>query len=62
MAAQVVDSCYTACGATVVFDGHLIQRLFLDMHVITQHSQGRLAHYELVGKHSLGLEIDETRL
>jgi alkylation response protein AidB-like acyl-CoA dehydrogenase len=62
MAAQVVDSCYTACGATVVFDGHLIQRLFLDMHVITQHSQGRLAHYELVGKHTLGLEIDETRL
>ena len=62
LAAGIVDSLYTACGATVVFDGHLIQRLFLDMHVITQHSQGRLAHYELVGKHSLGLEIDETRL
>lgn len=62
LAAGIVDSLYTACGATVVFDGHIIQRLFLDMHVITQHSQGRLAHYELVGKHSLGLEIDETRL
>jgi alkylation response protein AidB-like acyl-CoA dehydrogenase len=62
LAAQIVDSLYTACGATVVFNGHLIQRQFLDMHVITQHSQGRLSHYELVGKHCLGLEIDETRL
>jgi alkylation response protein AidB-like acyl-CoA dehydrogenase len=61
LAAQIVESVYTACGATVVFDGHLIQRHFLDMHVITQHSQGRLAHYELVGKHTLGLPIDESR-
>ncbi len=62
LAAQIVDSLYTACGATVAFNGHLIQRHFLDMHVITQHSQGRLAHYELVGKHCLGLQIDESRL
>lgn len=62
LAAQIVESVYTACGATVVFDGHLIQRHFLDMHVITQHSQGRLAHYETAGKHSLGLPIDESRL
>ena len=62
LAAGIVESAYTACGATVVFDGHLIQRHFLDMHVITQHSQGRLAHYETVGKHSLGLPIDESRL
>jgi alkylation response protein AidB-like acyl-CoA dehydrogenase len=62
LAAGVVDSLYTACGATVVFDGHLLQRLFQDMHVITQHLQGRLAHYELVGKHCLGLQIDESRL
>jgi alkylation response protein AidB-like acyl-CoA dehydrogenase len=62
LAAGIVDSLYTACGATVVFDGHLLHRLFHDMHVITQHSQGRLAHYELVGKHCLGLQIDESRL
>ena len=35
---------------------------FTDMHVITQHAQCRLAHYEIVGKHCLGLEIDESRL
>jgi len=62
LAAQIVESLYTACGATVVFDGHLIQRLFQDMHVITQHGQGRLAHYEVVGQHRLGLNIDDARL
>ncbi|MGZ5091341.1 MAG: acyl-CoA dehydrogenase family protein [Burkholderiales bacterium] len=62
LAAGIVESLYTACGATVVFDGHVLHRLFHDMHVITQHSQGRLAHYEIVGKHSLGLQIDESRL
>ena len=62
LAAGIVDSLYTACGATVVFESHLIHRLFQDMHVITQHSQGRLAHYELVGRHLLGLPIDESRL
>jgi alkylation response protein AidB-like acyl-CoA dehydrogenase len=75
LSAGIVESLYTACGATVVFEGpvaaetdparragHLLHRLFHDMHVITQHSQGRLAHYELVGKHLLGLPIDESRL
>jgi alkylation response protein AidB-like acyl-CoA dehydrogenase len=62
VAAQIVESLYTACGATVVFDGHLLQRLFQDMHVITQHGQARLAHYEIVGQHRLGLQIDESRL
>jgi alkylation response protein AidB-like acyl-CoA dehydrogenase len=62
LAAQIVESLYTACGATAVFDGHLIQRLFQDMHVITQHGQGRLQHYEVVGQHRLGLDIDGARL
>jgi len=61
LAAQVVESLYTACGATTVFDGHLIQRHFQDMHVITQHAQGRLQNYELVGKHWLGIPMDEAR-
>jgi alkylation response protein AidB-like acyl-CoA dehydrogenase len=62
LAAQVVDSVYNASGATAVFDGQLLQRHFQDIHVITQHVQGRLQHYELVGQHWLGLPIDETRL
>jgi alkylation response protein AidB-like acyl-CoA dehydrogenase len=59
---QIVDTVYTAAGATAVYEDHLLQRLFQDIHVISQHLQGRLSHYELVGQHYLGLKIDETRL
>ena len=62
LAAQIVENIYSACGATAAFDGNLIQRHFQDIHVITQHVQGRLSHYELVGQHWLGLQIDESRL
>ncbi|HEX2828129.1 MAG TPA: acyl-CoA dehydrogenase family protein [Burkholderiales bacterium] len=62
LASKIVHSLYQLCGATVVFDGHVLQRLMADMNVITQHSQARLAHYEIVGKHRLGLEVDESRL
>jgi indole-3-acetate monooxygenase len=61
-ASKIVQSLYQLCGATVVFDGHLLQRLMLDMNVITQHGQSRLQHYETSGKHWLGLEIDDSRL
>jgi alkylation response protein AidB-like acyl-CoA dehydrogenase len=62
VAAQIIDTIYNASGATAAYDGNLIQRHFQDIHVITQHLQGRLAHYELVGRHWLGLPIDENRL
>ncbi len=62
LAAQVIDTVYNAAGATVAYEGHLIQRHFQDIHVITQHLQGRMAHYELVGRHWLGLPVDEDRL
>lgn len=62
LAAQVIEGVYNASGATAAFEGHIIQRHFQDIHVITQHMQGRLAHYELVGQHWLGMPIDESRL
>ena len=62
LAAQIVENIYSHCGATAAFEGNLIQRHLQDIHVITQHVQGRLAHYELVGKYWMGLPIDETRL
>ncbi len=62
LAAQAVESIYYACGATAAFEGHIIQRHFQDIHVITQHVQGHLTHYETVGKHWLGLEIDASRI
>lgn len=62
LAVQVVDIVYNAAGATAVYEGHLLQRAFQDVHVMSQHFQARHAHYELVGQHWLGLQIDETRL
>ena len=62
LAVQVVDAMYNAAGATAVYESHLLQRHFQDVHVISQHMQSRLSHYELVGRHWLGLPIDEARL
>ena len=62
LAVQVVDTIYNAAGATAVYEDNLIQRHFQDIHVISQHLQSRLAHYELVGRHWLGLSIDQSRL
>jgi len=62
LAVRVVDTVYNAAGATAVYEDHPLQRHFQDIHVISQHLQGRLAHYELVGRHWLGLPVDEARL
>lgn len=62
LAVQVVDAVYNLSGATAVYESNPIQRYFQDVHVISQHLQARLAHYELVGRHWLGLKVDETRL
>lgn len=61
-AVAVVDTAYQAAGVTAIYEGILLQRYFQDIHVISQHLQGRLSHYELVGKHLLGLKVDPTRL
>jgi alkylation response protein AidB-like acyl-CoA dehydrogenase len=62
LAAQIVDTVYNASGATAIFEGNPLQRYFQDIHVITQHSQGRLANYEIAARHWLGLPVDDTRL
>ena len=61
LAVQVVDIVYNAAGATSIYEEHPLQRAFQDIHVISQHLQARLTHYELVGRHWLGLEIDDMR-
>jgi alkylation response protein AidB-like acyl-CoA dehydrogenase len=61
-AVKVIDALYSAAGATAVYESHLLQRHFQDVHVISQHLQARMSHYELVGRHWLGLPVDETRL
>ena len=61
LAVDVVDTVYNAAGVTAIYEGNLMQRHFQDIHVISQHLQGRLSHYELVGQHWLGLKADLTR-
>jgi len=61
LAVDVVDTVYNAGGVTTIYEDNLIQRHFQDIHVISQHLQGRLSHYELVGQHWLGLQTDLTR-
>jgi len=54
-AAEAVQVVYRVCGSTVIFERDPMQRRFQDAHVITQQVQGRLAHYETVGQHLLGM-------
>jgi alkylation response protein AidB-like acyl-CoA dehydrogenase len=61
LGAQAVDSLYNAAGATAIFTSNRLQRHFQDIHVITQHVQGRLTHYEMIGQYWLGMPVDETR-
>ncbi|MGH7368012.1 MAG: acyl-CoA dehydrogenase family protein [Candidatus Rokuibacteriota bacterium] len=61
-AVAVVDMVYNMAGATAAYESSPIQRHFQDVHVMSQHLQARLAHYELVGRHWLGLKVDESRL
>jgi len=49
--AEIVDLAYKVVGSTGIYQDHLIQRRFQDMHVITQHVQARESHYNLVGRH-----------
>ena len=56
MAAEVVDITYNLCGSYAIFANNPIQRRFQDIHVITQHIQGRLTNYETAGQFYLGLD------
>ncbi len=61
-AAAVVDTAYTLAGSNAIFEDRPFERRFRDIHAVTQQLQGRRAHYELVGKHLLGLEPESTFL
>ena len=56
MAAKTVDIAYNLCGSDAIFTGNPIHRLFQDIHVVTQHAQGRPIHYETAGRFLLGME------
>jgi alkylation response protein AidB-like acyl-CoA dehydrogenase len=53
-AAEALDLAYTVAGSSAIYQTNPLQRRFQDMHVITQHVQGRPAHYGVVGRFFLG--------
>ncbi|MCP5154290.1 MAG: acyl-CoA dehydrogenase family protein [Ectothiorhodospiraceae bacterium] len=57
-AASTVDTAYDGFGAEGIYASSPIQRRFQDIHVVTQHVQARMAHYESAGRWFLGLEPD----
>ena len=57
-AATVVTEAYNVYGSDAIYESADMQRRFQDMHVITQHVQGRIAHYEAVGRHAVGVRPD----
>jgi alkylation response protein AidB-like acyl-CoA dehydrogenase len=61
-AKEAADVAYHAAGATAVFTSSAFERRFRDLHTVTQQLQGRLAHFETVGRFLLGLEIDTAFL
>ncbi len=55
-ATRVVDQLYELAGTTAIFEGNPFERRFRDAHTVSQHLQGRIGHFETVGKHLLGIE------
>ena len=53
-AASALDLAYKVAGSSAIYQTNPLQRRFQDMHVITQHVQGRPAHYGVVGRYFLG--------
>jgi alkylation response protein AidB-like acyl-CoA dehydrogenase len=58
VATAVVDNLYEMAGTTSIFAGTEFERRFRDAHTVAQHLQGRLSHFETVGKHLLGMEAE----
>jgi indole-3-acetate monooxygenase len=55
-AAEVVDACYQAAGATAIFETNPFERRFRDMHAVAQQSQARPSQLESAGRILLGFD------
>ncbi|MCH8892287.1 MAG: acyl-CoA dehydrogenase family protein [Chloroflexi bacterium] len=55
-ARDVVDTAYSLCGSTAILETNPIQRQFQDIHVVSQHIQGRSTHFETAGQFFMGME------
>ena len=53
---SIVDGSYSLVGSNAIFNFNPIQRKFEDIHAISQQVQGRMEHYDSVGRFFLGME------
>lgn len=51
--AEVVDTAYKVSGSSGIYQDETLQRRFQDMHVITQHVQGRESYFGLLGRYAI---------
>ncbi|MDA0662988.1 MAG: acyl-CoA dehydrogenase family protein [Proteobacteria bacterium] len=61
-AKKAADMMYEAAGASVIFNSAPFERRFRDIHTVTQQTQGRKAHYQIVGSYWFGNEPDLSSL
>ena len=57
-AATALDLAYKVAGSTGIYRDQTLQRRFQDMHVITQHVQGRESNYALLGRYAISGEYE----
>ncbi len=50
---EVVDLAYKISGSSGIYQSESLQRRFQDMHVITQHVQGRESYFGLLGRYAI---------
>ena len=55
-AKEVVDTAYDLCGSNAILDTNPILRRFQDIHVVSQHIQGRPTHFETAGQFFMGMK------
>lgn len=60
--ARAVDLLYNAAGGSAIHDTAALQRVFRDVHVLTQHGMVAERTYEPVGRMGLGLPTDASQL
>jgi alkylation response protein AidB-like acyl-CoA dehydrogenase len=54
----VAETAWDLAGATAIFASSPFERRYRDIRTVTQQLQGRFSHYETVGRHMFGLDVD----
>ena len=60
--ARAVDALYSLGGGSAIHESHPLQRVFRDVHVVTQHAMVAERTYEPLGRMALGLPTDARSL